>query len=142
MVAHADDGDGHDHEQAAKPQRSREKAGLAPVELPAEEALDEEGQKEGCSAYDADFGGPYFQYDRSPISREGKAYSTDVWEFPAGAILSMMARESISDPYYTTYLEAEKRYRRFVYAHYLTIPEETRDAIASVSYTHLTLPTT
>lgn len=82
--------------------------------------------------YDADFGGPYFQYDRSPISREGKAYSTDVWEFPAGALLSMMARESIQDPYYTTYLEAEKRYRRFVYAHYLTIPEETRDAIASL----------
>ena len=85
--------------------------------------------------YDADFGGPYFQYDRSPISREGKAYSTDVWEFPAGALLSMMARESIQDPYYTTYLEAEKRYRRFVYAHYLTIPEETRDAIASLGKT-------
>lgn len=31
MVAHAEDGDGHDHEQAAKPQRSREEAGLAPV---------------------------------------------------------------------------------------------------------------
>ena len=56
MVAHADDGDGHDHEQAAKPQRSREEAGLAPIELPAEEALREEGQEEGCSAYDADFG--------------------------------------------------------------------------------------
>lgn len=56
MVAHADDGDGHDHEQAAKPHRSREEAGLASVELPAEEALGEEGQKEGCSAYDADFG--------------------------------------------------------------------------------------
>ena len=85
--------------------------------------------------YDADFGGPYFRYDRSPISREGKAYSTDVWEFPAGAILSMMVRESIQDPYYTTYLEAEKRYRRFVYAHYLTIPEETRDAIATLGKT-------
>ena len=34
-----------------------------------------------------------------------------------------------------TYLEAEKRYRRFVYAHYLTIPEETRDAIASLGKT-------
>lgn len=56
MVAHADDSDGHDHEQAAKPHRSREEAGLAPIELPAEEALGEEGQKEGCSAYDADFG--------------------------------------------------------------------------------------
>ena len=85
--------------------------------------------------YDADFGGPYFQYDRSPISREGKAYSTDVWDIPAGALLSLMARESIQDPYYTTYLEAEKRYRRFVYAHYLTIPEETRDAIASLGKT-------
>ena len=82
--------------------------------------------------YDADFGGPYFRYDRSPISREGKAYSTDVWDIPAGALLSLMARESIQDPYYTTYLEAEKRYRRFVYAHYLTIPEETRAAIASL----------
>lgn len=85
--------------------------------------------------YDADFGGPYFQYDRSPISREGKAYSTDVWDIPAGAILSMMARESITDPYYTTYLEAEKRYRDFVYAHYLAIPEETRAAIASLGKT-------
>lgn len=82
--------------------------------------------------YDADFGGPYFRYDRSPISREGKAYSTDVWDIPAGALLSLMARESISDPYYTTYIEAEKRYRDFVYAHYLTIPEETRDAIDSL----------
>ena len=82
--------------------------------------------------YDADFGGPYFRYDRSPISREGKAYSTDVWDIPAGAILSMMARESIKDPYYTTYIEAEKRYRDFVYAHYLTIPEETRAAIDSL----------
>lgn len=82
--------------------------------------------------YDADFGGPYFRYDRSPISREGKAYSTDVWDIPAGAILSLMARESIKDPYYTTYIEAEKRYRDFVYAHYLTIPEETRAAIASL----------
>lgn len=85
--------------------------------------------------YDADFGGPYFQYDRSPISREGKAYSTDVWDIPAGAILSMMARESITDPYYTTYLEAEKRYRDFVYAHYLAIPEETRATIASLGKT-------
>lgn len=82
--------------------------------------------------YDADFGGPYFRYDRSPISREGKAYSTDVWDIPAGAILSLMARESIKDPYYTTYIEAEERYRDFVYAHYLTIPEETRAAIASL----------
>ena len=56
MVAHADDSDGHDHEQAAKPHRSREEAGLPPVELPAEEALGEESQKKGCSAYDADFG--------------------------------------------------------------------------------------
>lgn len=82
--------------------------------------------------YDADFGGPYFRYDRSPISREGKAYSTDVWDIPAGALLSLMARESISDPYYTTYIEAEKRYRDFVYAHYLAIPKETRDAIDSL----------
>ena len=82
--------------------------------------------------YDADFGGPYFRYDRSPISREGKAYSTDVWDIPAGATLSLMARESIQDPYYTTYMEAEKRYRDFVYAHYMTIPEETRTAIASL----------
>lgn len=82
--------------------------------------------------YDADFGGPYFRYDRSPISREGKAYSTDVWDIPAGAIFSMMVRESIKDPYYTTYIEAEKRYRDFVYAHYLTIPEETHTAIASL----------
>lgn len=56
MVAHAEDGDGHDHEQAAKPHRSREEAGLAPIELPAEEALGEKGHKEGRSAYDADFG--------------------------------------------------------------------------------------
>ena len=56
MVAHAEDGDGHDHEQATKPHRSREEAGLAPVELPAEEALGEKGHKEGRSAYDADFG--------------------------------------------------------------------------------------
>ena len=56
MVTHADDGDGHDHEQTAKPHRSREEASLATVGLPAEEALREEGQEEGCSAYDADFG--------------------------------------------------------------------------------------
>ena len=55
MVAHADDSDGHDHEQSAKPQRSSEKARLPSIEFPAEEALGEEGQKEGCSTYDADF---------------------------------------------------------------------------------------
>ena len=44
MVAHADDGDGHDHEQSAKPHRSREEAGLPPIELPAEESLFKEGQ--------------------------------------------------------------------------------------------------
>ena len=56
MVAHADDGDGHDHEQPAKPQRSSEKARLSSIEFPAEEALGKEGQEKGCSAYDTDFG--------------------------------------------------------------------------------------
>ena len=56
MVAHADDSDGHDHEQSAKPHRSREEARLSSIEFPAEEALGEEGQEKGCSAYDTDFG--------------------------------------------------------------------------------------
>ncbi len=82
--------------------------------------------------YDADFGAPFFVYDRSPVSTEGKAYSTDVWNLPAGALLSMMQQESISDPYYSTYLGAENEYRKFVYDHYLAIPDSVQEAIQSL----------
>ena len=73
--------------------------------------------------YDTSFGAPLFAYDRSPMSREGKAYSTYLWNLPAGALLSMMEEENSSDPYFRTYLGAEKEYRRFVYDHYRDIPD-------------------
>ena len=82
--------------------------------------------------YDADFGAPFFVYDRSPISREEKAYRTDIWQLPSGPLLSMMERESITDPYYLTYLEGERRYRDFVYTHYLSVPDSVKDALASL----------
>ena len=82
--------------------------------------------------YDADFGGHFFLYDRSPMSPEGKAYSTDLWQLPGGALLAMMSREAIDDPYYRTYVEGEKRYRDFVYSHYLTVPDEVKKTIASI----------
>ena len=82
--------------------------------------------------YDADFGAPFFIYDRSPINKEGKAYHTDMWNLPSGALLAMMERESISDPYYGTYIHGEKLYRDFVYQHYLTIPDAVKEAISSL----------
>ncbi len=82
--------------------------------------------------YDADFGGNFFRYDRSPIAPAGKAYTTDLWQLPAGALLALMSREAIDDPYYRTYLDGESRYRAFVYSHYLTVPEDVKAAIAAV----------
>ena len=80
--------------------------------------------------YDTSFGAPLFAYDRSPMSREGKAYSTYLWNLPAGALLSMMEEENSSDPYFRTYLGAEKEYRRFVYDHYLDIPDAVKQGLA------------
>lgn len=82
--------------------------------------------------YDTSFGAPLFAYDRSPMSREGKAYSTYLWNLPAGALLSMMEEESSSDPYFRTYLGAEKEYRRFVYDHYLDIPDSVKEGLAAL----------
>lgn len=82
--------------------------------------------------YDTSFGAPLFAYDRSPMSREGKAYSTYLWNLPAGALLSMMEKENSSDPYFRTYLGAEKEYRRFVYDHYLDIPDAVKQGLAAL----------
>lgn len=82
--------------------------------------------------YDTSFGAPLFAYDRSPMSREGKAYSTYLWNLPAGALLSMMEEENSSDPYFRTYLGAEKEYRRFVYDHYLDIPDSVKEGLAAL----------
>jgi|GEM_PF-231866 len=82
--------------------------------------------------YDTSFGAPLFAYDRSPMSREGKAYSTYLWNLPAGALLSMMEEENSSDPYFRTYLGAEKEYRRFVYDHYLDIPDAVKQGLAAL----------
>lgn len=82
--------------------------------------------------YDTSFGAPLFSYDRAPISREGKAYSTYVWQLPSGALISMMARENSSDPYFRTYLDGEKEYRRFVYSHYLDIPDSVKEGLSAL----------
>lgn len=82
--------------------------------------------------YDTSFGAPLFAYDRSPMSREGKAYSTYLWNLPAGALLAMMEEENSSDPYFRTYLGAEKEYRRFVYDHYLDIPDAVKQGLAAL----------
>lgn len=82
--------------------------------------------------YDTSFGAPLFAYDRSPMSREGKAYNTYLWNLPAGALLSMMEEENSSDPYFRTYLGAEKEYRRFVYDHYLDIPDAVKEGLAAL----------
>lgn len=82
--------------------------------------------------YDADFGAPFFLYDRSPITGESKAYRTDRWQLPGGPLLSMMQQESTRDPYYLTYLSAEQQYRNFVYQNYLTIPDSVKEALQSL----------
>lgn len=82
--------------------------------------------------YDTSFGAPLFAYDRSPMSREGKAYSTYLWNLPTGALLSMMEEENSSDPYFRTYLGAEKEYRRFVYDHYLDMPDAVKEGLAAL----------
>lgn len=82
--------------------------------------------------YDADFGAPFFLYDRSPVTGESKAYRTDRWQLPGGSLLSMMQQESSTDPYYLTYLSAEQQYRNFVYQNYLTIPDSVKEAIQAL----------
>lgn len=82
--------------------------------------------------YDASFGTDFFVFDRAPVSAGGKAYSTYRWDLPSGALLSMMARESSADPYYTTYMRSEESYRNFVYAHYLDVPDSVKEALAAL----------
>lgn len=81
--------------------------------------------------YDATFGAPLFTYDRAPVSPKGKAYSTYIWDLPAGPLLSMMGQESISDGYYRVYVGAESRYSEWVYKHYLEIPESVKESLSS-----------
>ena len=81
--------------------------------------------------YDATFGAPLFTYDRAPVSPKGKAYSTYIWNLPAGPLLSMMGQESISDGYYRVYVGAESRYSEWVYKHYLEIPESVKESLSS-----------
>lgn len=81
--------------------------------------------------YDATFGAPLFTYDRAPVSPKGKAYSTYIWDLPAGALLSMMGQESISDGYYRVYVGAENRYSEWVYKHYLEIPDSVKESLSS-----------
>lgn len=82
--------------------------------------------------YDASFGAPLFDYDRAPVSREGKAYSTYVWDYPEGAVLSFYDNERTGDAYLRTYENGEALYRNFVYAHYLTVPDEVKPALKQV----------
>lgn len=82
--------------------------------------------------YDASFGTDFFVFDRAPVSAGGKAYSTYRWDLPAGALLSMMARESSADPYYTTYMRSEESYRNFVYARYLDVPDSVKEALSAL----------
>lgn len=81
--------------------------------------------------YDATFAGPYFTYDKAPISPKAKAYSTYLWNLPCGPLLSMMGQESISDSYYRVYVGAESRYSEWVYKHYLEIPESVKESLSS-----------
>ena len=82
--------------------------------------------------YDAIFGADFFVYDRAPVSKDGKAYSTYVWDIPDGALLSMLEQESSGDSYFYTYKEMEKEYRAFVYRHYLDIPESVQEGLSAL----------
>ncbi len=109
-----------------------DKSSIAAFKAPFTLAAQYEKSRFFLLPYDADFGAKVFLYDRSPMSAEGKAYSTDLWQLPAGALVSLMSREAISDPYYRTYMEGERLYRAFVYSHYLTVPEDVKETITSL----------
>jgi transglutaminase-like putative cysteine protease len=80
--------------------------------------------------YDLSFAMPSaFRYDHAPVSKEGKAYESYLWELPAGSLLTFLRTTESQDAYLLTYEHAEKEYRDFVYAHYLTVPDGLLDNV-------------
>lgn len=82
--------------------------------------------------YHASFGSDIFLYDRAPKGNRQKIYTTYLWNPHPGALLSFLRDTPPEDPYYRTYVEGEARYRRFVYAHDLTIPEDLRNTLTTL----------
>lgn len=81
--------------------------------------------------YRASFGSDIFLYDRAPKGNKQKIYTTYLWSPQPGALLSFLRDIPAEDPYYRTYVEGEARYRRFVYAHDLAVPEDLRNTLTT-----------
>lgn len=79
--------------------------------------------------YDTSFAAPLFQYDRAPLSHGGKAYESYRWDVPLAAAAAFAANDQGGDSYFRTYVNMEAEYRRFVYSHYLTVPEGILDGV-------------
>lgn len=82
--------------------------------------------------YHASFGSDIFIYDRAPKGNKQKIYSTYLWQIPTGSALSFLGNTTSSDPYFLTYAAGEKLYKKFVYKHYLTVPEKIRASINGI----------
>lgn len=79
--------------------------------------------------YDTSFAAPLFTYDRAPIAKEGKAYESYRWNVPISALAAFSAGDQGADSYFRTYVNMEAEYRRFVYDHYLTVPDGILDGL-------------
>lgn len=79
--------------------------------------------------YDTSFAAPLFTYDRAPVAKEGKAYESYRWDVPLDAAAAFVKQDQGTDSYFRTYVNMEEEYRRFVYSHYLTVPDGILDGI-------------
>lgn len=79
--------------------------------------------------YDASFSAPVFAFDRSPRGSYAKQYETYRWQIPEKRLEYLAEGPSYGNPYLQTYQQAEKAYRRFVYAHYLSVPAPVLRAV-------------
>lgn len=79
--------------------------------------------------YDTSFAAPLFTYDRAPVAKEGKAYESYRWDVPLAAAAAFVKQDQGTDSYFRTYVNMEEEYRRFVYSHYLTVPDGILDGI-------------
>lgn len=82
--------------------------------------------------YDLDISFNGFVFDWAPQGTGPKAYNSYIMDMPSGAMITFLRTNHSSDPYLLTYENGESAYRRFVYSHYLDIPEALRSRIRTL----------
>ena len=82
--------------------------------------------------YDLDISFNGFVFDWAPQGTGPKAYNSYIMDMPSGAMITFLRTNHSSDPYLLTYENGESAYRRFVYSHYLDVPEALRSRIRTL----------